>query len=157
MNMKSVKRIKDRRGATAIEFAFILPLLIILFFGTLELGLYLFNKHVITNAGREGARAGIVVQVPRLTNDEIESEVKKYCEDHLVTFGSGGGPVVTLKIVTGSSEDTTPASFEEGTERCTQFGCDLEVTVNYDYDFLVLSNLGFGPTTMTAVSVMRME
>ena len=151
MNMKSVKRIKDRRGTTAIEFALILPLLIMLLFGTIELGLYLFNKQVITNAGREGARAGIVVRAPRLTNIEIESKVKEYCEDHLVTFGSPGPPVVTLKPVDGGDP------FDPNTERCTQFGCDLEVTVNYDYDFLVLSNLGFGPTTITAVSVMKME
>lgn len=152
MKMKPAKRIKDRRGATAIEFAFILPLLIVLLFGTIELGLYLYNKQVITNACREGARAGIVVRSTRVTNSEIKSEVKKYCEDHLVTFGGGGGPDVTLKPV-----NNNPGTFNPDTERCTTFGCDLEVTVNYDYGFLVLSNLGFDPKTITSVSVMRME
>ena len=154
MKMKPARRIKDRRGATAIEFAFILPLLIILLFGTIELGLYLYNKQVITNACREGARAGIIVRVPRLTNDEIKAEVKEYCEDHLVTFGGDGGLDVILKPV-----NNDPDTFDPGAERCTRFGYDLEVRADYPYDFLVLSNLnlGFGQKPIRSVSVMKME
>jgi Flp pilus assembly protein TadG len=151
MKRKPAKRIKDRHGATAIEFAIILPLLIVLLFGTIELGLYLYNKQVITNACREGARAGIVVRLPRLTNDEIESVVEKYCKDHLVTFGVGE-PHVILKEV-----NNDPYTFDSDTNRCTTFGCDLEVRVDYLYDFLVLSNLGFGQKKITSVSVMKME
>ncbi|WP_338145193.1 TadE family protein [Cryobacterium mannosilyticum] len=44
------------RGAAAIEFALILPILVILVFGVIEFGL-VFNAQIsITNAAREGAR-----------------------------------------------------------------------------------------------------
>ena len=160
MKRETVKQIKDQSGASAVEFALILPLLILILFGTIELGLYLFNKNVITNASREGARAGIVGRIPRLSNADIETEVKKYCEDHLITFGNDAGPDVSIKDVNNDAD-----TFDPATERCTVyeldlgyiFKCELEVTVDYDYDFLFLSNLGFGTTTITAVSVMKME
>jgi Flp pilus assembly pilin Flp len=159
MKRENVKQIKDQNGASAVEFALILPLLILILFGAIELGLYLFNKNVITNASREGARAGIVGRIPRLSNADIETKVKKYCEDHLITFVSDAGPVVSIKPINNDS-----GTFNQLTERCTVyeldigyiFKCELEVTVDYVYDFLVLSNL-FGSTTITAVSVMKME
>jgi Flp pilus assembly protein TadG len=157
MKRENVKQIKDQNGASAVEFALILPLLILILFGTIELGLYLFNKNVITNASREGARAGIVGRTPRLTNNDIDTVVKNYCASHLITFGSAAGPVVSIKPINNDS-----GTFNKLTERCTVyelngFKCELEVTVDYVYDFLVLSNIGFGSTTITAVSVMKME
>ena len=59
------------RGASAIEFAVILPLLLVVLFGIIEFGFVLYNKAVLTNACREGARAGIVSAFPRLTRDGI--------------------------------------------------------------------------------------
>jgi hypothetical protein len=48
-----------QKGAAAVEFAVVLPLLVLLLFGSIEFGLLLYNQEVITNASREGARAGI--------------------------------------------------------------------------------------------------
>ena len=78
--MKDDRFLKNQNGATAVEFAVILPLLLLLIFGIIEFGLFLFNRHVITNAVREAARAGIVVRIPRLSDDEIEDIVENYCE-----------------------------------------------------------------------------
>ncbi|MGD8892889.1 MAG: pilus assembly protein, partial [Desulfobacterales bacterium] len=63
--MKRKILIEDQNGATVVEFAIILPLLIVFLFGIIEFGLLLYNKQVITNASREGARAGLVVRDPR--------------------------------------------------------------------------------------------
>ena len=157
MKRGTVKQIKDLNGASAVEFALILPFLILIIFGTIELCLYLYNKNVITNASREGARAGIVGKMPRLSNNDIETVVKNYCQDYLITFGNDAGPVVSIKPINNDS-----GTFDENNQRCTVyelngFRCELEVTVAYVYDFLVLSNLGFGSTTIPAVSVMKME
>ena len=51
---------RNQRGASAVEFALILPILICVLFGIVEFGLLMYDKAVITNASREGARAGIV-------------------------------------------------------------------------------------------------
>ncbi len=52
--------IPNRKGAAMVELAITLPILLIVFFAIMEFGLILYDKALITNASREGARAGIV-------------------------------------------------------------------------------------------------
>jgi len=144
---------RDQNGGAAVEFALILPLLILLIFGIIEFGLLLYNEHILTNACREGARAGVVVRIPRVPNAEIITVVKDYAEKYLITFGADtlvDGDFTILPIDPGGI-------FDPVTERCTSFGCNLKVAVTYRYDFLVLSSLGFGPIILNPVSIMRME
>jgi Flp pilus assembly protein TadG len=55
-----MRRGDERRmhGAAVVEFALVLPLLMLLVMGTLDWGYYFFVDQVVTNAAREGARAG---------------------------------------------------------------------------------------------------
>ncbi len=46
------------RGAAAVEFELVLPLLLTIVFGTIEWGYYFFTREVVINSAREGARAG---------------------------------------------------------------------------------------------------
>lgn len=48
--------INCRRAAAAAEMALVLPLLIVLMFGSFELGNYFLNEHVVVKAVRDGAR-----------------------------------------------------------------------------------------------------
>jgi Flp pilus assembly protein TadG len=50
---------KKRRGAAAVEFAVVSPLLLLLILGLLEFGRMVMVQQVITNASREGARHAI--------------------------------------------------------------------------------------------------
>lgn len=53
----AVKRRGDREsGATAIEFVVLTPLLFLLMFGSVQIGLALFARHVAIAAAQEGAR-----------------------------------------------------------------------------------------------------
>jgi hypothetical protein len=52
------RRAKSRSGQSLVEFAFMLPILVLLLIGLADFG-FLFYAHVqVTNATREGARAG---------------------------------------------------------------------------------------------------
>jgi Flp pilus assembly protein TadG len=138
--------IRDERGAAAVEFAIVCPVLVLLVFGMIEFGLLLYNQQVITNASREGARFGIVAPDAggqRRTAVEIQGVVDTYCGSRLVTFGDGGSLPTTA---------TTP-----NTPTTHAFGEDLTVTVTYPYGFLVLQNLGFEPVTLQAQTVMKYE
>jgi len=135
--------LRDEKGAAMVEFGLILPLLIMLLFGAIEFGLLMYNKQVITNASREGARAGIVARTPRMTTAEIQQVVNDYAADFLVTFGSATAPTTTVDNSSGTS-----------------FGDDLQVTVTYQYDFLLLPNFVAGlagQLDLTAETVMRYE
>jgi hypothetical protein len=176
--------VKDQDGATLVEFALIVPLLFLLLFGTIEFGLFLFNKHIITNSSREGARAGIVARENRfvfsdtdntLYDDiDIEGTVTNWIANHLVTFGGSGVPLIVIEVVDDIDDDPeTPDSCDSATfyplddaifdpdtgtgTPCLDYRCCLKVIVSYDYHFLFLSAFGIGPINMVAETVMLME
>ncbi len=136
-------KIKDQKGVAAIEFAIILPVLIVLLFGFIEFSILLYDKAMLTNASREGARAGIVYPNPNpVSNAEITAVINNYCASHLISFGTGS--VVNTAIL----RDTK------------SFGNALTVTVTYQYGFLVLPNFVtslMGGVNLAAETVMRME
>ena len=45
-------------GAVAVEFAFILPVLLLICFGIIDFGHYWYMSHLASDASREGARYG---------------------------------------------------------------------------------------------------
>jgi Flp pilus assembly protein TadG len=139
---------KRQRGAVAIESALLFPLLVLLIFGMIEFGLLLYNRQVLTNASREGARYGIVQATPRVSDGEIGTVVGQYCTDRLVTFGSAGAPSTTVEL---------NGAVCSGSPCCQTFGDDLAVLVTYQYAFLVLTNFGFGPIDLNAQTVMKCE
>jgi Flp pilus assembly protein TadG len=104
----------------------------------------MYDKQVITNASREGARAGISDVV--VSDADIEAVVANYVANNLITFGSLTPPVTT--IVPG------------GDRTGMGFGADLAVTVTYNYDFLILPGFVAGLTgvqTLVAQTVMKMQ
>ena len=52
---------RDDRGAAAVEFALVLPILILLLFGIVDFGRMLAAKITITEAAREGVRAAALI------------------------------------------------------------------------------------------------
>jgi hypothetical protein len=150
-------RYKTENGTSAVEFAIVLPILVVLLFGIIEFSILLYDKAIITNASREGARAGIVFKsnpvteeyLP-VTEDEIETVVNNYVSNNLITFGSSTTPITKLVIPYKDNDGSGDPSS----------GDDLMVTVSYTYGFLLLPNfitsLG-GNINVGAVTVMRME
>ncbi|MGB3346411.1 MAG: TadE family protein [Candidatus Humimicrobiia bacterium] len=60
MEIKRIRIIKNEKGASAVEFALILPILIMLVFGIFQFGIAYNNYITITHAAREGARRAAV-------------------------------------------------------------------------------------------------
>jgi Flp pilus assembly protein TadG len=146
------KKLRREAGGAAAEFAIILPLLMLILFGIVEFGLLLYNQQVITNASREGARAGIVVGVPKPTDQQIRNIIAAYCNGHLVNFNGASANI--------SATDDSNIKITRFGE---SFGDDLEVQVSYMYNFLVLAvaqNLGFtkfDAIELKATTVMKHE
>ena len=138
-----INTIRNQRGAALVEFAIVLPLLLVLVFGMIEFSIMFYDQAVITNASREGARTGIVYAFPdRISTGDITNTVGNYCNGRLITFG-------------GSSQASTNVSGQ-----CANAGDAITVAVNYQYNFLVLPNLIqtlTGPINLSAVTVMRCE
>jgi len=136
------ERQRTQSGASAVEFALVLPLLVLLAFGIIEFSMALYDKAMITNASREGARAGIAFRVPPVSDDEIVNVVNTYLGNSLITFG---GPAAAATTVTRNG--STP-------------GDELTVSVDYTYTFFLIPNFITdltGGVRLMAATVMRME
>jgi hypothetical protein len=59
-NLKNLKKYKNQSGATAVEFALILPVLFGILFGIFQGGIAFNNWIAITHAAREGVRLASV-------------------------------------------------------------------------------------------------
>jgi hypothetical protein len=143
----------SENGAVAVEFAVIALLLFTLIFGAIDFGLLFYNRQVLTNAAREGARSGIVIKIPRVTALEVQNTILGYCKDHLVTGGSD--PDTALKQPTVSYEDKDGNTVASPND--TSLGGIIAVEVEYIYDFFVISYLGIGPKLLKAEVKMTME
>jgi Flp pilus assembly protein TadG len=59
--MKSPKRfVRDTRGQSLVEFALILPMMLLVMFMITEFGRAIYQYNVLAQAAREGARAAVV-------------------------------------------------------------------------------------------------
>lgn len=139
---------KNQRGAAAVEFAIVVPLLALILFGTIDFALLFYNKQVLTNASREGARAAIVADnwaqdvdgVPIISDiTKFKIIIETYCSGRLINLG-GGNDLDSAKI----SVDDDPADF-------------ITVTVPYEYNHLFSGITGFDSTEITGKTVMRQE
>ena len=139
-----MSRIEDKgmsllseRGASAVEFALVLPALMLILFGTIEFGMVMYSRAVLTNASREGTRAGIVQQIPKPSAGDIQSVVTNYLS------GTGINPGDVTISVAGAGG---------------VFPNDLTVSASYPYSFFVPAILGLGGSiTLTTQTVMRHE
>ena len=119
--MKILKRLKrDESGAAVIELAFALPILIILIWMIVQLGLVLRAMSGIQHALGEGARLATIWPVPDI--DTIQDKM----DDAVYGIGPGDFDI--------------PAPVE-GTADGSDY-LDLEVTYSQDTDLLLIP----GPT-----------
>ena len=132
-----MRYLHNNRGVAAVEFAICLPILLLLVFGLIEFGLMFYNKQVMTNASREGVRAGIVTGTG--TADIIQI-VENYCDNNLINLNGAN------ELQTGSVTVSGP-----------DVNNDLTVSVHYDYNLLGAGILGFSQITLSAQTTMRME
>lgn len=115
------------RGAAAVEFALIMPILLLLVFGIISYGYMLSFRQAISQAAAEGARAAAVAQrdadqVPAALaalNDALDS-YGVTCSGN--SLSRNGDPAGSCAV------DVATCAGEAASVRC------VTVTINYDYD-----------------------
>lgn len=147
--MKSLSHRVNQKGAAAVEFAIVLPLLVLLVFGSIEFGLLLYNKQVITNAGREGARRAITGQ------NDAKQIVLDYCNRRPSDPADQKHKLIDLTRADGRYELKADDVTISGPDAQN----DLTVTIKYDHNFAFVQLLGLVDTkiNLSSSTVMRME
>jgi Flp pilus assembly protein TadG len=165
-----VKRLRER-GAVAVEFALVLPLLLLLVLGGIDWGYYFFVGEIAANAAREGARAAAM---RRTTGTEDP------CQDATTPPLVAGGITVAQNYMMaggliGSASDTRLKPFDTTCPSTTGNGCCdaaviipgyadkvVQVTVRYQVRPGTMSLTGFLPpfllpTAVVSTATMRRE
>lgn len=78
------RRLRCERGAVAVEFALILPVLLLIVMGTIEFGRVYSQFQVFNGAAREGARCAAVQSTPFsdcVVQERIDSAAQPYEPD----------------------------------------------------------------------------
>ena len=112
--------INNEKGVQAVELALLLPIFLGVVFGVVDFGMMMRNQEVLTNASREGARAGIMLRDPRPTEIDIINVVNTHFTN------AGWDPAQATVTVTGAGGNS---------------GDDLSVAVTYNYTFHILSSV----------------
>ncbi len=128
-----MQRLRDR-GVAAVEFALVLPLLLLLILGSIDWGFFFYVDQVVTNAAREGARKGVVQA--------------KYADASSVAVDAARAYLDQVRL--GSSRATV--TFEDG-GLADGVGAKVEYKVGSITGFLK----GIMPANATATAVMRWE
>lgn len=91
-----------QKGSVMVEFAFILPVFLLLLFGVIYFSVALYNKTVLAIATREGARAGAVYVAGTDTDGSRISSANtvatQVCQNKLVSFGDAMSASITSSI-----------------------------------------------------------
>jgi Flp pilus assembly protein TadG len=141
---------KGSSGQSLIEFALVLPMLLVLVFGIVEFGNAWRHYQLITNTAREGARIAVL---PSSTGATVDSVIN----DRL----NRSGLDTTKATITKTILDYGDAGYANS--------ADI-VTIQYPYDFVFLGPIvdlmcsvfgcapgGFTTVQLTSTSTMRNE
>lgn len=107
------------RGAAAVEFALVLPVLLLLIFGTIDYGMFFFDSIGMRQGAREAARSAVVLRVDTscgstVSYDNIACTARTGSNNILGRSAgtvSGGGPSqvkVYMKIQQSGSNPSPP-------------------------------------------------
>ena len=88
-------RVRSQSGAELVEFALVLPILLLIFGGIVDFGLLLQRQQVITNAAREGARLAVL---PGYTQADVQARVTQFVREGI--NNDSAAPATNLRFVT---------------------------------------------------------
>lgn len=128
------KRSLRERGQALVEFAFVVPIFLVLLLGIIDFSMGLRAWITITNSAREGARVGAVqADCDTIIQRTVHTSADLLTADDVLVENCQGDP-----------------------------GDSVVVTVAYDYEFItpigsLVSSLSGGPLHMESSADMRLE
>ena len=89
---------RSERGAALIEFALVLPLLLVLVSGIIDFGRALFMLNNLTNSARAGARFAAAKATSDVETAAFQDSVRTFVRDYIIAMESDA-PAVTNDMI----------------------------------------------------------
>jgi Flp pilus assembly protein TadG len=142
-----LRRLRADEAAQLVEFALVLPMLLLVMLGIAEFGFIFQRYEVVTNAAREGARMAVL---PGYTGTDVDARVRVYMTQGRVPTTTTNPAIAITDVSIPVGAGLAPI----GAKRVT-------VTYTHTYTFLPKIATWFGATYTTvplkAVAEMRKE
>ncbi len=100
-HLRPTPKRRKRRGATLVEMAFALPVLLLIVLGLFEFAFVFLVQHLLQDAAREGCRSAAL---PGSTNTQVQESVAS----SLQAYGIGG--ITTRILVNNVQSDLSRAT-----------------------------------------------
>jgi Flp pilus assembly protein TadG len=134
---------RSERGQTAVEFALMIPVMLLFVLGIFQVGVTYFNQEAMATSARDGARAGAI------HTGSTPAVIIQDAKDAITSNASGLNTSSMSITVTGVDNPQAP----NGT--LWEQGDIIDVTVTYPWKIGVLAFSKSG--TLTTHTALRME
>lgn len=144
----------NQRGVVAVEFALVVPMLLLIVFGVLEFSFMMNRDVVIDNAARDGARVASLNGNYAAILSSIQAELS---DSGIPVSGTGAAVIkIDCKKANGAACYATPATYDGLAES----GATAMVKVTYVHKWitpLISAVFSSGSTTLEQTTQMRVE
>ena len=135
--MRSQRKSACESGASLLEFALVVPLLLMLTFGTFEFGLFFKDYLTVSNTTRAGARVGSAAGSGADADYQILQAVKAASAalpggansiEQISIYKStsvGGGPTTTCRATSSAADKCNVYTASAFSQPLSKFGCGL--------------------------------
>lgn len=108
--LRGVRGIRSERGAALVEFALVVPLLMMMMCAAIDFGLAVYTLNNLTAAVREGGRYGAVLDGPTWaagSGATAQGMVRDRVYNYIVGMNNGLTAAQTKALITVSNPDAT--------------------------------------------------
>jgi Flp pilus assembly protein TadG len=146
---RGLKSLRSERGAALVEFALVVPFLVIMMCATIDFGLCVWTLNNLTAAAREGGRYGAVLDGPTWAANggaTAQAAVRDRVYKYIVGMNTGLTAAQVNALITVTNPDPT-------TKNIT-----VKIT-NYPYRPVtpLASLIGFGTINLNRMAIFRHE
>lgn len=144
--MPTILRIRQQQtGATAVEFALVFPVFLLLFYGILSYGLIFLMRMALQHSAEDGVRAGLHHQVVTYPLNSTPAEkraaqlqarvavAKSVAAQQASWLNGWAAPVIAANVCSNTLKcvpTTGVATYPDCSETT---GCQLVISLRYDY------------------------
>lgn len=147
--MRHARAVTGSRGQGLVEFALLLPVLLLILFGLFDFGRAIFAYNTVSNAAREGARIAIVDQT--LVGGVPAAATEAANQATALGLDPSDEDDVRVQYLMPEASPSTPCPSRG-------LGCIAEVRVQYQFQAItpVIGSL-IGPITLSSTTQIPIE
>ena len=160
--MTQIRRTRRQRerGQSLVEFALVIPIIVLLIAGFVEIGRAVYAFNTIANAASQASRVATVNQLTVVTDCDERRPIEDPYEPHWSLRGCAIAAAQTLGITTAnvSVAYAAPPSTTLSCSPTLHVGCIATITVTYNYSISTpFVSLVIHSFTMSQSSSMPIE